>query len=73
MNNGSIALARIPQDLTGKLRPILLLKRMPKYNDFLVCAISSQLHQYVPYFDILLHSMLPYPEIQDYNKAALYV
>lgn len=54
MKAGDITLAKIPQDISGKLRPVLLLKQMPKYNDFLVCAITSQLHQYVPDFHLII-------------------
>jgi mRNA interferase MazF len=37
-----------------KNRPVLLLREMPKYGDFLACGISSQLQQYVPNFDELI-------------------
>lgn len=51
---GDIVLTIIPQDNQQKKRPVLVLKVLPRYNDFLVCAISSQLHQIVPHFDIEL-------------------
>lgn len=51
---GDIALAVIPQDERQKIRPVLVLKTLPKFNDVLVCVISSQLHQLVPDFDLLL-------------------
>jgi mRNA interferase MazF len=54
MEAADIVLATIPQDNQQKLRPVLILKVLPKYNDLLVCAISSQLHQLVPDFDLIL-------------------
>jgi len=54
---GDISLVTIPQDASGKRRPVLLLKQLPnKYNDFLICAISTQIHQYIPNFDLQLDS-----------------
>jgi mRNA interferase MazF len=54
MKPGDIVLTVIPQDGQKKTRPVLILKILPKYNDYLVCAISSQLHQYIPGFDLML-------------------
>ena len=54
MKEASIALARLPQDTSGKLRPVLLLRQMPKFNDWLVCAISTQIHQHIPDFDTII-------------------
>ena len=51
---GQIVLFRFPQtDLEeGKLRPALLLGRLPgEYDDWLICMISSQIRRYVPGFD----------------------
>jgi mRNA interferase MazF len=45
---GMIVLFRFPQtdQKEGKLRPALLLRRLPGYhNDWLICMISSQTHQ----------------------------
>lgn len=45
---------RFPQtDLEeGKLRPALLLGRLPgEYDDWLICMISSQIRHYIPGFD----------------------
>ncbi len=36
---------------TVKNRPALLLRELPPFGDFLVCGISTQLHQAVPEFD----------------------
>jgi len=51
---GQIVLFRFPHtDLTtGKLRPALLLAKVPgTQDDWLICMISSRVHQYVPDFD----------------------
>lgn len=55
MQEGDIAIASIRQsDGAYKPRPILLLRQLPGYGDFLVCGISSQLRQTVPGFDEVL-------------------
>ncbi|WP_414709921.1 type II toxin-antitoxin system PemK/MazF family toxin [Puia sp.] len=54
MRIGDIVLTTIPQDNQQKKRPVLILKILPRYNDLLVCAISSQVHQFVPNFDLEL-------------------
>ncbi len=55
MREGDIVLANLPQsDGSFKLRPVLLLKQLPGYNDFLVCGISTQVHQLIVEFDELL-------------------
>lgn len=52
MNEGDIALAPLPQaDGQIKNRPVVLLHRLPPFGDFLVCGISTQLHQRVADFD----------------------
>ena len=51
---GQVVLFQFPQtDLEkGKLRPALLLGKLPgEYDDWLICMISSQTHQYVAGFD----------------------
>ena len=51
---GQVVLFRFPRvDLRGgKLRPALLLARLPGvYDDWLICMISTQLHQVVKGFD----------------------
>ncbi len=52
MKEGDIVLTSISQanGLT-KNRPVLLLRKMPAFGDFLVCGISTQLHQEVEKFD----------------------
>ena len=51
---GQVVIFRFPQtDLEeGKLRPALLLGKLPgNYDDWLICMISSQAHQYIAGFD----------------------
>jgi mRNA interferase MazF len=56
MKEGDIVLIDIPQSGGGsKLRPALMLKQLPKYNDFLVCGISTQINQYLKDFDEILN------------------
>ena len=55
MREGGIILANLQQaDGSVKLRPVLLLKQLPGYSDFLVCGISTQLHQLIKNFDELI-------------------
>ena len=55
MESGSIILAALPQsDGKLKLRPALVLKIIPLYNDLLVCGISTQINQEVVGFDEIL-------------------
>ena len=52
--SGQIAMLRFPQtDLNeGKLRPALLLAALPgNYGDWLVCMLSTKLHQAIGGFD----------------------
>lgn len=52
MTEGDVVLARLPQvDGTVKLRPAVLLCIMPPFNDFLICGVSTQLHQSAVNFD----------------------
>jgi mRNA interferase MazF len=56
MQAGNIVLVDLVQsDGAYKLRPALILKVLPKYNDFLVCGISTQIHQYIQHFDEILY------------------
>ncbi len=55
MQDGDIALAYIQQSNgERKPRPVLLLRKMPGFGDYLVCGISTQLRQAVPGFDEVL-------------------
>ena len=52
--DGQVVVFRFPQtDLeVGKLRPALLLGKLPgNYDDWLICMISSQTHQFLEGFD----------------------
>ena len=54
---GQVVAFRFPQtDLEeGKLRPALLLAKLPgNYDDWLTCMISYQIHHYVEGFDELV-------------------
>ncbi len=54
---GKIVLAQFPQtNLDGtKLRPILLVERLPgKYQDWLTCMVSSKIAQQIEGFDELI-------------------
>ena len=42
------------RDGISKPRPVLLLRSMPPFGDFLACGISSRLYQEVPGFDEIL-------------------
>lgn len=59
---GQVALVQFPQaDLTdGKLRPVLLLAPVPGHHgDWLVCMVSSRLHQLVLGFDDVVQAHDP--------------
>ena len=52
MTEGDIVLTPLPQaDGQIKNRPAIMLRAMPPYGDFLVCGVSTQLHQEVVGFD----------------------
>lgn len=52
MQAGDIALLNMLQpDGSKKNRPVLLLKKVLPFNDWIVCAVSSQIHQEVVGFD----------------------
>ncbi len=55
MNEGDIALAPLPQaDGQIKTRPVILLRRLPPFGDFLACGVSTQLQQRVERFDEII-------------------
>ncbi len=51
MKPGAIVLTVIPQDNQQKTRPVLILKILPKYNDFLVLQFR---HNFTSSFLILI-------------------
>ena len=55
MREGDLALASLAQaDGSVKNRPVLLLRQMPPFSDWLVCGVSTQLHHCVAGFDELI-------------------
>ncbi|MEI6090277.1 MAG: type II toxin-antitoxin system PemK/MazF family toxin [bacterium] len=55
MKEGEIILASIiTSDGMFKKRPALILKILPKYGDLLLCGVSTQIHQYITDFDMLI-------------------
>lgn len=69
MKEADVALTPIPQaDGTIKNRPVVLLRELPPYQDFLVCGISTQLHQEVVGFDDVIS-----PEDSDFIASGLRV
>ncbi|MEO5804676.1 MAG: type II toxin-antitoxin system PemK/MazF family toxin [Verrucomicrobiota bacterium] len=55
MKEGDVILAPLPQvDGQRKNRPAIVLRIMPPFGDFLVCGISSQLHQQTMGFDEII-------------------
>ena len=52
MKDGDVIIASLPQqDGSMKPRPVLCLRRIPPFQDLLVCGISTQLQQLVPELD----------------------
>jgi mRNA interferase MazF len=57
VQDGQIVLIDFPQpdQSTGKLRPALVIRRLPgRHDDWLICLISTQLSQLLPGFDELV-------------------
>ncbi len=66
---GQIALFKFPQTdfANGKLRPALLLAKLPgEYDDWLVCMVSSQMHQYIEGVDDIIS-----PDSDDFLQSGL--
>ncbi|MGZ5075514.1 MAG: type II toxin-antitoxin system PemK/MazF family toxin [Methylobacter sp.] len=60
---------RFPQtdQKDGKLRPALILRQLPgKFDDWLICMISSQFHQVIPDLDEIIDS-----EDADFQQTGL--
>jgi len=52
MKEGDVALVSLPQaDGRTKPRPVILLRQLPPFADWLVCGVSTQLHHQVVDFD----------------------
>jgi mRNA interferase MazF len=71
ISEGQIVLFKFPQtdQITGKLRPALILRRLPgQYNDWLLCMVSSHLDHRVPDFDEIIT-----PVDSDFKESGLKV
>jgi len=67
MTEGDVALTPLPQaDGRFKPRPAILLRRMPPFGDWLICGVSSQLHQQAVDFDEIIESSHP-----DFSRSGL--
>jgi mRNA interferase MazF len=67
MNEAQVALASLPQaDGAKKTRPVLLLRQLPRFGDFLACGVSTQIHQEVAGFDDVIH-----PSDEDFSSSGL--
>ncbi|MFZ1694265.1 MAG: type II toxin-antitoxin system PemK/MazF family toxin [Flavobacteriales bacterium] len=49
-----------------KLRPAVLVKSVPPFNDWVICAVSSQLQRYQVQLDVLLDASHP-----DFRRSGL--
>ena len=55
MKEGDVVLSKIAQaDGTEKVRPAVLLRQLPPFDDWLVCGISTQMRHLAAGFDELL-------------------
>ena len=67
MKEGDVVLTPISQaDGIIKNRPAIILRELPPYKDFLICGISTQLHQLVQGFDEIIS-----PEDIDFVSSGL--
>jgi mRNA interferase MazF len=67
MKEGDVLLAALRQaDGQVKDRPVVLLKRMPPFQDFLVCGVSTQVQHMVEGFDELIT-----PDDEDFRASGL--
>jgi mRNA interferase MazF len=64
MKEGSIILTALPQsDGKIKLRPALILRIMPLFEDYLICGISTQISKQIEGFDeVIKEAELDFPE-----------
>ena len=55
VSEGDLIVADLPQaDGRTKPRPVLLLRQLPGFGDFLVCGVSTQIHQAQADFDWII-------------------
>jgi mRNA interferase MazF len=64
---GDVVVAPLAQADGGlKPRPVLLLRELPGFGDYLACGISTQLHQAIEGFDLILS-----PGSSEFSAAGL--
>ena len=67
MREGDVVLTPVPQaDGAIKNRPAIILREMLPYKDYLVCGVSTQLHQQVKDFDEIIS-----PSDVDFSSSGL--
>lgn len=67
MTEGDVALTPLPQaDERIKPRPVILLRQMPPFGDWLVCGISTRMSHRVPDFDEIIE-----PSDSDFADSGL--
>ncbi|MFN2455043.1 MAG: type II toxin-antitoxin system PemK/MazF family toxin [Pyrinomonadaceae bacterium] len=67
MKEGDVILTPVPQaDGALKNRPAIILREIPPYKDFLVCGVSTQLHQQAKDFDEIIS-----PSATDFPSSGL--
>ncbi|MBE2179201.1 MAG: transcriptional regulator [Chthoniobacterales bacterium] len=67
MTEGDVALTPLPQaDGRTKPRPAILLRQTPPFGDWLICGVSTQLHQEVVGFDDIIE-----PSHPDFQRSGL--
>jgi mRNA interferase MazF len=67
MKEADVALAPLPQsDGQVKPRPVVVLRQMPPFGDWLVCGVSTQLQQQVPDLDEIIE-----PAHADFARSGL--
>ena len=72
MIEGDVALGRLTQaDQLANLRPVILLRQLPPFGDWLVCGVSSQLHQKVANFDEVIEPGHPDYALSGIKGASL--
>ena len=67
MTEGDVALTTLPQaDGRAKPRPVILLRQLPPFRDWLVCGVSTQLHHEAVGFDDVIE-----PSHSDFGGSGL--
>jgi len=69
ISEGDIVLFRFAQtnQNIGKLRPALLIKKIrAEYRDWLVCMVSTKIHQIIEDLDVVIHE-----EDEDFSSTGL--